>query len=232
MDLTSTLNSIITLSKKTDRVILFHSANGKDSICLLDMIASYFDEIVCVYMYTVPNLDHINRFIKHSERKYPNCKFIQTPHYAYYNYKKFGFGGTEQVKYAEWNVSKITDKVREETGIDWAIYGFKKNDSLNRRLMLNTYEDSMTSEVGKKLYPLADWKNKDVLAYIKKNRLIEPIKYGNIGNLASQGCDVFNVSFLEWCRDNYPGDLQKIYAEFPDSERILFEHDYSIENTD
>lgn len=230
MNLTSTINSISTLAAKTSRVILFHSANGKDSITLLNLMAPYFEQIVCVYMYMVPNLDHINRYIRHSEEKYPNCKFIQTPHYAYYNYKKHGFGGTEQVAYAEYNVSKITDKIRAETGLEWAIFGFKKNDSLNRRLMLNTYEDSMTSEKGQKLYPLADWKNSDVLAYIKKNRLIEPVKYGNIGNLASQGTDITNISFLQWCKDNYPEDLKKIYTEFPDSERLMFEHNFDDKN--
>ena len=177
-------------------------------------------------MYMVKDLDHINKYIKWSEAKYPNCKFIQTPHYAYYNYKKYGLSGTEKVKYSEWNVSKITDKVREETGIEWSIMGFKKNDSLNRRLMLNTYPDSMTSESGKKLYPLADWKNSEVISYIKKNRLIEPLKYGNTGNTKSQGTDVTDISFLTWCRDNYPTDLEKIRKEFPDTERILFEYDH------
>ena len=230
MDLTSTINSIRTLSAKTDRVILFHSTNGKDSIALLNMMAPYFRQIICVYMYMVKDLDHINKYIKYAEAKYPNCKFIQTPHYAYYNYKKHGFQGTKKIKYSEWNVSKITEKVREETGIEWSVLGFKKNDSLNRRLMLNSYPDSMTSETGKKLYPLADWSNKQVIAYIEKHRLIEPLKYGNVGNTKSQGTDVTNISFLTWCRDNYPTDLQKIIIEYPDTERILFEHDYEQKN--
>jgi sulfate adenylyltransferase subunit 2 len=93
--------------------------------------------------------------------------------------------------------------------------------------MLNSYPDSMTSEAGQKLYPLADWNNKQVIAYIKKNRLIEPLKYGNTGNTRSQGNDVNDISFLLWCRKNYPGDLKKIIEEFPDTERKLFEFDHS-----
>jgi len=227
MDLSATINSIVTLSKKQERVILFHSGTGKDSIALLNMMSPHFKEIVCVYMYMVKDLEHINRYILWAERKYPNCRFIQTPHYAYYNNKKYGLYGTDEVKYSEWNVSKINEKVKEDTGIEWAVLGFKKNDSMNRRLMLNSYPDSMTSESGQKLYPLADWNNKQVIAYIKKNRLIEPIKYGNTGNTKSQGTDVTDISFLTWCRDNYPNDLVKIIAEFPDAERVLFEYDYS-----
>lgn len=226
MDLTSTLKAIKTLSGKTDRVLLFHSAAGKDSIALLDMMAPHFRQIVCVFMYMVKDLDHIGRYIKWAEARYPNCKFIQTPHYAFYNYKKHGFNGTDKIAYSQWNVSKITDKVRAETGIEWSVMGFKKNDSLNRRLMLKTYPDGMTSESGQKLYPLADWTNKQVLAYISKRRLIEPLKYGNTGNTKSQGTDVTDISFLTWIRANYPNDLKKVITEFPDVERILFEYDY------
>ncbi len=226
MSLQATHNSIHALSKKTDRVILFHSAAGKDSIALLNLLSPHFKTIQCVYMYVVPNLEHINRYIHYAEKRYPNAKFIQTPHYAYYNLKKHGAFGATEANFSQWNLSKINDKVREQTGIEWSVFGFKKNDSLNRRLMLNTYPDSITNEKSKKVYPLADWSNKQVLAYIKKNRLIEPIHYGNIGNTQSQGTDVTNISFLQWCKKNYPSDLQKVFAEFPDAERILFEYEY------
>lgn len=218
-----TLDSIITLSKKTDRVILFHSGAGKDSIALLNIISPYFKEIVCVYMYSVKNLEHIDKYIIWAEKRYPNCRFIQTPHYAYYNNKKYGVNGTSKVSYSEWNLSKINDKIKEELNIEWTILGFKKNDSMNRRLMLNTYYNSILFEKGKKLYPLSNWSNKEVLQYIKKNRLIEPIKYGK-GR--SQGANVSDLDFLLWCRENYPNDLKKVIAEFPDCERLLFEYDY------
>lgn len=224
--LTPTINSIKTLSDKTDRVLLFHSANGKDSIALLHMLAPFFDEIVCVHMYMVKNLDHINQYIAWAENRYKNCKFIQTPHYAYYNYKKMGLFDSEQVNYAQYNLSRITDEIRELTGIQWAVYGAKKNDSLNRRLMLNTYPDSMTNEKGEKLYPLANWSNRQVIAYNTKNRLIKNIQYGNTGNIASQGTDITDKSFLFWLRKNYPQDLQKVIQEYPDTERLLFEFDY------
>ena len=226
MDLSATLNSIKTLSTKVDRVILFHSGAGKDSIALLNMMSPYFKEIQCVFMYMVKDLEHINRYIRWAENKYPNAKFIQTPHYAYYNNKKLGMYGTEQVKYSEWNVAKINEKVQEQTGISWCVMGFKKNDSLNRRLMLNTYPDEMTSEKGKKLYPLSNWNNKQVLAYIQKERLIQPISYGQ-ANARSSGTDIEDIAFLLWCRENYPNDLKKVIAEFPDCERQLWEYDYN-----
>lgn len=230
MLLFDTMKSIETLSEKTDRVLLFHSANGKDSIALLEMLSPYFKEIKCVYMYMVKNLNHINKYIDWAEKKYPNASFLQTPHYAYYNYKKFGFCGTKEVDYAQYNLSTITDKVREITGIEWVVYGFKQNDSLNRRLMLRNYDKEITNEETKKIYPLSKWSNKQVLQYIEKQRLIKPLQYGNTGNTRSQGTDVTDISFLLWCRRNDPSDLKKIFAEFPDAERILFEYDYEKQN--
>lgn len=226
MDISKTMNSITTLSEKTDRVLLFHSAAGKDSIALLEMLSRHFKFIQCVFLYMVKDLEHINKYILWAEKKYPNCSFIQTPHAAHYHYKKNGYSGAEKIEYSEWILSKIAAKVQEELNIEYSVYGFKKNDSLNRRLMLKGY-DNCTSPDGKKLYPLSDWSNKQVLEYIKKNRLINPIKYGNTGNTRSQGVDIEDISFLFFCQQNYPGDLKKIIDEFPDVERILFEFNHS-----
>ena len=60
------IDIIKTIAERTDRVILFHSASGKDSIALLDLISPYFKEIVCVYMYVVKDLSHINRYINYA----------------------------------------------------------------------------------------------------------------------------------------------------------------------
>lgn len=229
--LCDTLQAINALSKKTDRVLLFHSGAGKDSIALLDMLSPQFKFVQCVFLYMVKDLNHINKYIHWAEKRYKNAKFIQTPHYAYYNLKKHGIFGADEVNYADYTLSQITDKVREETGIEWAVFGFKQNDSMNRRLMLRTYEDQITNEPTKKLYPLSKWSNKEVIQYIKKQRLIEPLKYGNTGNTKSQGTDVTDLSFLLWCRDNEPSDLKKVIKEFPDAERILFEYDYSLKNS-
>ena len=76
------INIIKQISKQTERVILFHSASGKDSIALLDLMSPYFKEIVCVYMYVVKDLQHISRYINYACKKYDNVKFVQVPHFA------------------------------------------------------------------------------------------------------------------------------------------------------
>lgn len=219
-----TKKSIITLSKKTDSVILFHSATGKDSICLLDLLYSHFNKIVCVFMYMVKGLEHETQYIQWAKNKYPKINFIQTPNYARYSYLKEGlFGCKANPKIAKYNLSKITNKIIDFTGIKWVAYGFKQSDGMNRRLMLRGYENEITNNKNKKIYPLSKWKNKHVLAYISKNRLIEPVKYGK-GQ--SQGSAISDLDFLLYCRDNYPNDLKKVINDFSDVERIIFEYEY------
>ncbi len=222
--LKDTLDSIITLSNKTDRVILFHSATGKDSIALLNLLHPHFKKVVCVFMYIVKDLEHEQKYIQWAKNNYPNIDFIQTPHYARYSYIKEGlYGCKANPKIAKYNLSRITDEIRKFTGIDWVVYGFKQSDGMNRRLMLRTYENEIINEKSKKIYPLSKWKNKNVLKYIAQNRLIEPIKYGK-GQ--SQGSAIHDLDFLLYCREKHPNDLRKIINDFPDIERILFEYDY------
>lgn len=217
------LQSIKELSTQTNEVILFHSATGKDSIALLDLCYPYFSKITCVYMYMVKDLEHINKYIIYAKHKYPNITFIQVPHYALSQYRRDGVLGchkdpTQRV----YQLSNITEMVKKNTGIQWAIFGFKQSDSLNRRLMLRTYRDEMFADSTYNLYPLSKYKNADVEKYIKLKKLIPPIKYGE-GQ--SQGTNVGNLPFLIYCKRFHPADYQKIIKEFPQTERIVFEYE-------
>ena len=77
------------VARETDSVILFHSLSGKDSIVLLDLLYPKFKRVLCVYMYVVKDLEHINQYYMWAKRRYPNIEFVQVPHYAYFNYVKY-----------------------------------------------------------------------------------------------------------------------------------------------
>lgn len=212
------------VADSTDRVMLFHSASGKDSIALLDLMHPHFKEIVCVYMYVVKGLVHINRYLNYASRKYPNARFVQTPHFGVYSDIKTGYmGHVRNERQKQYTMAQITDMVRERYGIEWAFFGFKQSDSMNRRLMLRTYKDCAINEAQKKCYPLSSYKNADVLAYIERRGLIKPERYGG-GQ--SAGTSISDVNYLLWLRDNFPADLEKVINEYPMVERLLFEHDY------
>ena len=217
------IDIIETIAKCNSEVILFHSASGKDSIALLDLLYPYFKRIVCVYMYVVPNLEHINRYISYAQKRYPKAEFIQVPHYGLFSYYKTGYMGCEKRNIRKYNLSDLTDIIRAKCSIKWACFGFKQSDGMNRRIMLRTYEQNAICEKTHKFFPLSEYKNADVIKYIEQNDLIRPEKYGNT---QSSGTNISDIGYLTYLRNNYLQDLQKIIAEFPMVERILYEYDY------
>lgn len=225
------IEAIKKVAEQTDRVILFHSASGKDSIALLDLIHPHFKEVVCVFMYIVKDLEHINRYINYATSKYENVRFVQVPHYALFSYMKFGYMGcARNPKQKQYNMMALTDLVREKYGIEWAFFGFKQSDSMNRRLMLRGYQDEAINFEQKKCYPLSQYKNNDILQYIERNSLVKPESYG-VG-AQSSGTSINDLDYLLFLRENYPNDLEKTKKQFPGVERLLFEHDYQNQNQD
>ena len=223
------INVIKTVASITDRAVLFHSASGKDSIALLDLMHSYFREIVCVYMYTVKDMQHINRYIAWAQKRYPKARFVQLPHYSVYSYIKVGFLGCKKnPKQKKYTLQELTDSIRERFCIEWAFFGFKQSDSLNRRLMLRTYTDEAISEKTKKCYPLSTYKNADVLRYIEERHLIKPETYG--GERQSSGTDITDIHYLLYLRERFPDDLRRLLDMYPMAERTLFEFDNREEN--
>ena len=215
---------IDTVRKKTNRVLLFYSC-GKDSIALLHWCAKNFSEVVCVFMYFVKDLEHINKFINFSKKQYPNISFIQRPHYALTYINKSGLFCTPQ-NTRILKLSDIIQSVRIETQIEYVFLGMKQSDSMNRRIMLRQYEMQAISPTNL-VYPFSLWKDKDVLRYISNNRLPKPIQYSN---KKSNGI-TFDLDVYLYLREHYPNDLQKILDVYPLSEKILFDYDQKNKNT-
>ncbi|SUJ19209.1 sulfate adenylyltransferase subunit 2 [Sphingobacterium spiritivorum] len=211
---------IRTVRQQTNRAILFYSC-GKDSITLIDLMSKEFDEVICVFMYFVKGLDHVEIFIKDLQKRYPNVKVIQKPHWNLTYIHKTGLYCVPDPKIKLKKLKDIDEEVRAETGIEWSFFGMKKADSLHRRVMLMGYENESINEKTQKAYPLSLWRNGEVLAYIKNRNLPSPIIYGK---KASNGIG-FNVDCLLFLRDRFPGDYERIINAYPMSEVILYQYD-------
>ena len=216
--LEGTYKSIDAIRAKSDSAILFLSL-GKDSLVLLDLIYPRFKKVVCVFMYFVKDLEHTNRWIGWVKAKYPAIEFVQVPHW---NLTYILRGGLYCVPNPKVKLLKLADVVKAmqlRYGIQYAFLGMKKADGMNRRLMLNGYQANDYENNGL-VYPLAEWNQRDILAYMKQNGLPEPIRYSL---KASSGVG-FNLDCFLWLEKNFPQDLQRIYKVFPMAERILWEH--------
>lgn len=193
---------------------------GKDSLVLLDLLYPKFKRILCVFMYFVKDLEHINRWIRWAQAKYPKAEFVQVPHWNLTYILRSGLYCVANPKVKTMKLADVVKAMRLKYGIGYCFLGMKKADGMNRRLMLKGYEDSYYENAGL-VYPLAEWTQKDILAYMKQHNLPEPIRYSL---KASSGVG-FNEDCLLWMRENYPQDLEKIYKTFPMAERVLFEYD-------
>ena len=134
-----TYSYIDLVRQKTDGVLLFLSL-GKDSLVLLDMIYPKFDRIVCVFMYFVKSLEHIERWVGWVKAKYPKIEFVQVPHW---NLTYILRGGLYCVPNPKVKLLKLADVVKAmqlKYGLYYTFLGMKKADGMNRRLMLKGYE--------------------------------------------------------------------------------------------
>ena len=210
------------VSKETDSILLFHSLSGKDSIVLLDLCYKKFKRVIVVFMYLVKDLEHVMRYYNYAKAKYPNIEFVQIPHYALFNYIKTGYMGIKQnTKQRQWTLADITEKLREKIGVEWACYGFKQSDSLNRRLMLRSYTDGKEAInwKTKKFYPLSTYKNKEIMDFILDHRLKNPEVCGT--NKQSSGVDIEDVEYQKYLKELFPEDLEKIYKVFPMARIVM-----------
>ena len=202
---------------KSDKALLFCSL-GKDSLVLLELMYPKFKKIVCVFMYFVKDLDHINRYINWVKIKYPNVEFVQVPHWNLTYLLRSGLYCVPNSKVRLLKLKDIEQAMRLKYDCYYTFYGMKKADGMNRRLMLNTYTDG---ENNGKVYPLQDWTQKDILAYMRQNKIPMPIRYSS---KASGGVG-FNLECYLWMRENAPKDLEKVLKVFPMSGKILFDYD-------
>jgi len=212
-------NSIDSIRQKSDACLLFCSL-GKDSLVLLDMLYPKFERIVCVFMFWVDGLSHIEKWINWVKSKYPKVEFVKIPHWNLSYILRSGLYCVPNSKVKLLKLKDVIDAMRVKFKIHYVFLGMKKADGMNRRLMLNRYEKNGYENNGI-CYPLADFTQKDVLAYMKQHNLPNPIRYGN---KASNGLG-FNLDCFLWMRENCPQDLEIVYKTFPMSRRILFEYD-------
>jgi sulfate adenylyltransferase subunit 2 len=207
--------------KETDSVMLFSSVTGKDSILLTHYCSIIFKKVICVFMYIISDLSFIEKYKKYFQTKYKNIEYIDIPHYALSSYIKYGhYGLKADPKQRQYNLHQLTEFIRGKTSIEWVVFGMKQNDSLNRRLQLQKYENQAICRKTKKVYPLSIFTNQQVLSLIKKNSLPLPVKYNND---RSSGDDISDPDYLSWLYNNYPADLERCFEQFPATKIMFYE---------
>lgn len=211
--------SVIDATRAKESSCIVMMSLGKDSIVALDLLYPKYDRIVCVFMYFVKGLGHIQRWIDWVKAKYPRVEFVQVPHWCLTHILRAGLfcpahPGVKLMKLAD-----VVKSLRLQYGIFHVYLGMKKSDGMNRNLMLKGFEGANYINNGY-VYPLAEWNQRDVLWYMKTKRLPAPVRYSL---KASSGVG-FNAECLLWMEKHWPEDLAMMYRAFPLCEHLVVQH--------
>lgn len=213
----SALDCINSVRSQTDTIAIALSL-GKDSIVTLDLCYPRFNRIVCFFMYWVKGLTHIQRWIDWVKAKYPRIEFVEIPHWNLSYLLRSGLYCTPQPKVKLIKLADVCETIRVTYNVQYIALGMKKADGMNRLLMIKRFEEQHYVN-NNLVYPLADWNQKDILAYMKQRHLPEPVRYGKKAS-SSLG---FSADCFKWMYKYFPEDLIKVYDVFPLARRILFE---------
>ena len=114
--------------------------------------------------------------------------------------------------------------VRVRYGIEWMGVGYKRADSLHRRLMLMR-EDWGAVDVARSIVaPLDRWKESDVESFVKNLRVPLAPKFRVNNGKTSGGFDVLPAT-LAHVRDAYPEDFKRVEQIFPFARAAAMQHD-------
>ncbi len=134
----------------------------------------------------------------------------------YINKNVFGFGQGKQatriIKPLE-----LDNYFRKKYNMSYIAYGYKKVDSLSRRGII-WHGDGMDKR-NKKIYPIADFTEKDCFHYIEKNKLKLPPEY----NCGFRDINTFfEKDTLLWLKNTYLEDYNNVIIEYPYLEAVLY----------
>jgi len=164
--------------------------------------------------------DSVGAYLRDAGRRYANVRVLEVPHWCLSYIRRAGLYCAPDPSVRLQKLAGATEEARAVTGIQWAFFGMKKSDSLNRRLMPGGYAMEALSEKTQKAYPLSLWRNAEVLRYIRQRGLPAPIAYGP-GRSNGVG---FGTDCLAYLERHWPGDCQRILDEFPMARAVPWGH--------
>ena len=201
--------------RKTTSSVLISFSGGKDSFVLLDICSKHFERVEAFFLFVIDNLSFQNRLIDFAEKKY-KIKIKKYPHPLLSNYLRNGVCTYEAFENKSYKWGDIENLAREKSGIEWIAAGWKKSDSLQRRGALSGYEMEAINRKSKKFYPLTSWNDPIIIKYMKINKL-PYVKTSVNGQFEVE----LSYKKLNFIKEKYPEDYEKIKEQFPFCETII-----------
>lgn len=207
---TALFDPIKTQSKVTDSVLVGFSG-GKESVVVMDLCFRYFKKVQPFFMYICPNLSFQERTIAWYEKKY-QTEIIRIPHMDVSEYFHYGSFRPGDESFPIVSINDIYHYLRLQSDIWWIAAGERINDSIVRRAMMKK-SGTIDTQRGR-IYPVALWRKKEVIDYIKFHNLY-------------LGADSRKLGFsfkslwgkeLSMLKQYFPEDYEKVLRQYPFAE--------------
>jgi phosphoadenosine phosphosulfate reductase len=206
----SSLNLLRLVRQHTDAIGVAVSY-GKDSLATLDLCARVFPRVEGYYLYRVRNLSIVQEwsdavFARYGirVRNYPHFDLSRCYRHAVLQPHWRTLGKTPRLQ-----MSDIDDTFREDANVSWIAYGWRRNDSFSRALIMKScagYDPR-----ARRLFPLRSWRRQDVYAYLDERGIPRP---PTLGRKEQGGLD-FHTEALAALRDERPDDWARWTTDFP-----------------
>lgn len=185
---------------------------GRDSIVMLDLFISFAPKSIgsVVFMYYCPGLSYEEKILDYYERRYglapihriahPDCMYLVN----------------ERARGRKLRVADAEKRIRAEFEAEWVAWGFRKEESLERRGQLALAPKGIDWKY-RKLFPIGEWSRRHTAAWVKDRRLLLPPEYKN----GLRDLNTFKGDSLLYIHHNYPDDYRRIVDMYPDVEGEL-----------
>jgi 3'-phosphoadenosine 5'-phosphosulfate sulfotransferase (PAPS reductase)/FAD synthetase len=190
--------------------VLVAYSGGKDSLALMDLCVRAGRRVEAFFMYFLPGLDYTRHWVEFAQRRW-SVTVREYQHWGITYYLRRGvFRAAPDDDCPKLTILDIERAARQDSGIEWIGYGYKKIDSLQRRGFLTHDWPGGINEKRKCFAPLAEWNNTEVKAYLSRRGIPCP----GIDGKRSTGISL-TPECLEWLRDEWPDDYRRILKVFP-----------------
>jgi 3'-phosphoadenosine 5'-phosphosulfate sulfotransferase (PAPS reductase)/FAD synthetase len=184
---------------------------GKDSLCTLDLCCQVFPRVEGYYLYRVAHMRVVedwSRMVKDrwgvTVRPYPHFDLSRCYRYAVLAPHRKGFEKTPKISMAD-----IELKFRADANVDFIAYGWRRNDSFSRALIMK--KCAGLDDAARRVFPLRAFSRAHVFAYLKDRNIPLPEALGR----KEQGGLDFHREALAFLRDHYPDDWERWQRDFP-----------------
>lgn len=202
------MNEVVRTASKLTKKILVGFSGGKDSAATLDLCFQHFPVVQPYFMYIVKGLEFQERTLRYYEKRY-KCNIIRIPHFMASDFMQGGSFRMPDFSVPTVKTIDIYNYLRNQTGIYWIAGGERIADSIVRRAMIK-HSGAIDRKRGR-IYPLAYWNKKQVLAYVKLRRLPLSLENRVLGFSfrGLQGKDLYKI------KQAFPADYERIKNVFP-----------------